>query len=128
MARIVIVDDHPITREGLAIRIGCEPDLEVCGEAADVAEALRVIRDGHEVQRPRKLHELAAWTSQRLTPGETVGVFDGCGRAEQDRVPRSLRQVRERRAHLDFEVFGEAFQRLLIVRRGGFRPGGNRIF
>src|SRR5262245_7346945 len=40
--RILIVDDHPVVREGLAIRISRQPDLQVCGEAADVAEALRL--------------------------------------------------------------------------------------
>ena len=41
-ARILIVDDHPAIREALAIRIAGEADLEVCGEAADVAEAFQV--------------------------------------------------------------------------------------
>ncbi len=41
-ARVLIVDDHPAVREALAIRITAQPDLEVCGEAADVAEALRL--------------------------------------------------------------------------------------
>jgi DNA-binding NarL/FixJ family response regulator len=41
-ARILIVDDHPAIREALAIRIATQPDLQVCGEAADVAEALRL--------------------------------------------------------------------------------------
>ncbi len=41
-ARILIVDDHPAVREALAIRIERERDLEVCGEAADLAEALRL--------------------------------------------------------------------------------------
>ena len=40
-ARILIVDDHPMMRDGLTIRISNEPDLAVCGEADDVAEALR---------------------------------------------------------------------------------------
>jgi DNA-binding NarL/FixJ family response regulator len=42
-ARILIVDDHPVVREGLGLRISRQPDLEVCGEAADVAEALQLI-------------------------------------------------------------------------------------
>lgn len=41
-ARVLIVDDHPAVREALAIRIAAQPDLVVCGEAADVAGALRV--------------------------------------------------------------------------------------
>lgn len=44
-ARIVIVDDHPAVREALVSRIGRQPDLEVCGEAADMGEALRVVAD-----------------------------------------------------------------------------------
>ena len=43
MARILIVDDHPLVRAGFAQLIGDCPDLEVCGEAADMAEALRQV-------------------------------------------------------------------------------------
>ncbi len=38
--RILLIDDHPVVRRGLADVIGREPDLEVCGEASDVAEAI----------------------------------------------------------------------------------------
>jgi DNA-binding NarL/FixJ family response regulator len=44
-SRILIVDDHPAVREALALRIGRQKDLEVCGEAADLAEALHLIAD-----------------------------------------------------------------------------------
>jgi len=43
--RVVIVDDHQTVREALALRIGRESDLKVCGEAADMSEALRLIVD-----------------------------------------------------------------------------------
>ena len=42
-ARILIVDDHPAVREARAIRIAAQPDMEVCGEAAEAAEALRLV-------------------------------------------------------------------------------------
>ncbi len=41
--RVLIVDDHPAIREALAIRIAGEADLEVCGEAADLAEAVQLV-------------------------------------------------------------------------------------
>jgi len=44
-AKILIVDDHPAVREALAMRISRQPDLEVCGEAADMTEALRLVAD-----------------------------------------------------------------------------------
>jgi DNA-binding NarL/FixJ family response regulator len=40
---ILIVDDHPLVREGLTARIGRESDLEVCFEAGDVDEALKLL-------------------------------------------------------------------------------------
>jgi DNA-binding NarL/FixJ family response regulator len=40
--RIVLVDDHPIVRDGLAQLINRSGDLVVCAEAGDAAEALRL--------------------------------------------------------------------------------------
>ena len=40
--RILIVDDHPMIREGLTMRIKRETDITVCGEAGTAAEALRL--------------------------------------------------------------------------------------
>ena len=40
---VAIVDDHPLVREGLAARISAQPDMEVCGEAADIESALELI-------------------------------------------------------------------------------------
>lgn len=41
--RILIVDDHPMMRQGLAQLIGAEPDLAVCGEAEDAGRALDAV-------------------------------------------------------------------------------------
>jgi DNA-binding NarL/FixJ family response regulator len=43
VSTVLIVDDHPVVRDALTIRLAREPDLKVCGEAGDVAEALRVL-------------------------------------------------------------------------------------
>ena len=44
---VLIVDDHPIVRQGLAQLINQEKDLEVCGQAGDAHEALQAIRQFH---------------------------------------------------------------------------------
>jgi DNA-binding NarL/FixJ family response regulator len=41
--KVLIVDDHPMLRRGLAALIDSEPDLSVCGEAATCPEALAAI-------------------------------------------------------------------------------------
>jgi DNA-binding NarL/FixJ family response regulator len=45
--RVVIVDDHPVVRQGLALAIGREPDLEVHGEAECIAVALRLVESAN---------------------------------------------------------------------------------
>ena len=41
--RLYLVEDHPVTREGLARLINFEPDLCVCGQAGSAAQALAEI-------------------------------------------------------------------------------------
>ena len=43
--KVLIVDDHPIVRDGLSLRISGQSNMEVHGEAEDVAEALDLIRE-----------------------------------------------------------------------------------
>src|ERR1700754_3614079 len=45
--KVLIVDDHPIVRQGLRLMINEEPDLKVCGEAQSEREARIAIRE-HE--------------------------------------------------------------------------------
>lgn len=44
-AKILIVDDHPLVREGLAMRLSLQADLEVCGEASTEDEAMALVRE-----------------------------------------------------------------------------------
>jgi DNA-binding NarL/FixJ family response regulator len=45
--QVVVVDDHPIVRQGLMHLIGNEPDIEVIGGAACVDEALEIVKAKH---------------------------------------------------------------------------------
>ena len=43
--RIVLVDDHPIVRDGLVQMFSRQPDLSVCGEVSNAEEAIKVIAE-----------------------------------------------------------------------------------
>jgi DNA-binding NarL/FixJ family response regulator len=45
--RILIADDHSVVRQGLRMFLGLDRGLEIVGEAADGAEALRLARELH---------------------------------------------------------------------------------
>ncbi|MGJ8649460.1 MAG: response regulator transcription factor [Opitutaceae bacterium] len=42
-ARILIIDDHPLMREGIARWINSDPHLDVCGEASDAAKGMKAV-------------------------------------------------------------------------------------
>lgn len=42
--RVLLVDDHPVYREGLAQFINKEATLEVCGEAGNAVDAVELVR------------------------------------------------------------------------------------
>lgn len=41
-ARLVIIDDHPAFREGVALTIGTEPDMTIVGEGESAEDAVRL--------------------------------------------------------------------------------------
>ncbi|MFI0419377.1 response regulator [Spongiactinospora sp. 9N601] len=45
MIRVLIVDDHPVVRDGLRAAFAAVGDIEVAGEAGDGAEAVRLARE-----------------------------------------------------------------------------------
>lgn len=42
--RVLLVDDHPVVRQGLAALIEQQGDIEVCGQAESAADALRLVK------------------------------------------------------------------------------------
>ncbi len=45
LQRVLIVDDHRMFREGIRSRLEREPDIQVVGEAASGAEALKLVQE-----------------------------------------------------------------------------------
>lgn len=45
--RLFIVDDHPLVRDGLALLLGTERDLVICGSAASAQETLKQLDKAH---------------------------------------------------------------------------------
>jgi DNA-binding NarL/FixJ family response regulator len=43
--RVMIVDDHPVVRQGIKLMINAESDLTICGEAQTEQQARRLIRE-----------------------------------------------------------------------------------
>jgi DNA-binding NarL/FixJ family response regulator len=43
--RVMIVDDHPVTRDGLRAALGTAEDVEVVGEASSGEEAVKVVNE-----------------------------------------------------------------------------------
>jgi DNA-binding NarL/FixJ family response regulator len=41
--KVLLVDDHPLVREGLVNLINQQPDMEICGEAGNETQALEMI-------------------------------------------------------------------------------------
>jgi DNA-binding NarL/FixJ family response regulator len=43
--RVLIVDDHPVVRQGIKLMINAEKDLTICGEAETEQQARRLLRE-----------------------------------------------------------------------------------
>jgi DNA-binding NarL/FixJ family response regulator len=42
--RVLLVDDHAVVRDGIALQLQQQPDIEIVGEAADGSAALNLVR------------------------------------------------------------------------------------
>jgi DNA-binding NarL/FixJ family response regulator len=146
-SRVLIVDDHPAVREALALRIGMQRDLEVCGEAADMSEALRLVAetqpdlaivdlrlktgDGIDlIKRIKDRNEhirIVVWSmySEELYAERALRAgAEGYVNKEQatDRIIEAIRQVLEGKVYLS-EAMTEAMLQRSV---GGSRDGVTR--
>jgi DNA-binding NarL/FixJ family response regulator len=143
-ARILIVDDHPLVREGLAVRIGRQADMEVCGQAAGVAEAMKQVeatspdlviidlslKDGHGIDLIKQIR--AKYEGVRML---VASMYDETMYAERalaagamgyinkqempERVLEAIRQVHLGRIYLSAAMTDRALHRLSAARSAG---------
>lgn len=100
MIRVVIVDDHPIFRQGLRHLIASESDLEVVGEAACSAAALEQLS---------RLHPDVAVVDLHLAGQSGLEIISACRRFQPSIAPLVLTMHREEstfRAALDLGAAG----------------------
>jgi two-component system nitrate/nitrite response regulator NarL len=45
IVRIVVADDHPLFRDGVAMSLGAAPDLEVIGQVSTAEETIEMVRE-----------------------------------------------------------------------------------
>ena len=125
MARILIVDDHPLVRTGFAQLIGDTHDLEVCGEAGNMADALELAtslkpdlavidlslaggsgldliehikaRDGDILMLVASMHDESLYAERVLSAGARGYVNK---QEAQDRIIQAIRQVLNGKVYL----------------------------
>ncbi len=97
-SRVLLIDDHPIVREGLAVLINAAPGLIVCGQASDGDEAVAM---------------LAACTPDVAVVDISLG-----GRSGLD-VIRDLLAVRPGMPCLALSMYDESMYALRVLRAAG---------
>jgi DNA-binding NarL/FixJ family response regulator len=127
--RILVVDDHPLMREGVVQWIQRAPDLELCGQAESAAQALSLVeklkpdlvltdisltgRDGLELTKDLQvlkadlpvlvlsMHEESLYAGRALRAGARGYVMK---RAGGDRVVEAIREVLQGRIAVSPEM------------------------
>ncbi|OYN90476.1 response regulator [Parenemella sanctibonifatiensis] len=75
MTRVLIVDDEQLLRQGIALVLRTQPELEVVGEAADGAEALTQIE---------RCHPDVVLTDARMPGTDGIGLVRAARKAHPD--------------------------------------------
>lgn len=144
--RILIVDDHPLVRQGLIGLLSTEPDLEVCSEASGIAEALELadstrpdvaivdltLKDGNGIALIKELKErhaaiklLVLSMHDELLFAERALRAGAVGFVSKDKVSRTI--VHAIRAVLGGEVYlSERMMQRMMRRAVGSRADAGR--
>jgi DNA-binding NarL/FixJ family response regulator len=149
-ARLVLVDDHELARDGLQDLLTDVPDVEIVGEAADGREAIELCRrvrpdlvlmdlrmphmDGLQATREIKrehprmgvlvltMHENPDYLLEALRAGAAGYVLKD---ADQDNVVSAIRRVLSGESPLDPHLAAQLLRRLAMEERerGGHSQG-----
>ena len=71
---VLLVDDHPIIRQGMRNLLGGISDFQIIGEAGDGFEALHKI----ELSKPNVLVDVTGYVQLKMPSGEIRLVPEGC--------------------------------------------------
>ena len=143
--KILIVDDHPMMREGLRSAINRQPDMKVCGEAANAAQAMSVVqqlapdlalvditlpgKSGLELVKDLKvmhpqvvilaisMHDESLYAERMLRAGASGYITKQQPPGE---LIRAIRQVLDQRVYVSKEVSES------LLRRFSSQPQGDR--
>ena len=122
MIRVLVVDDHPIVREGLVAILDAQDDMTVVGEAGDGEQALRI----YKAARPDVvLMDMAMPVMDGVQAIQAIRVFDANARVvvltAYDTDERILRAVEAgaRGYLLKGAPRDEIFRAVRVVNQGG---------
>lgn len=147
--RVFIVDDHPVVRQGLNLLLRMQPDMECCGEADTVPEALRgiagtlpdvamvdlTLRDSSGLELVKTLHctypsmpVLVLSMHDEMLYAERVLKAGAMGYVMKDEahetIPLAVRKVAAGRIHLSERMSGRLLSMFL---QGSSAPGNSEV-
>jgi DNA-binding NarL/FixJ family response regulator len=144
---ILIVDDHPMMREGLRGVINREPDLTVCGEAENAPQAMTAVqklapdlilvditlpgKSGLELVKDLKvmhphvvilaisMHDESLYAERMLRAGASGYITK---QQPPEELVRAIRQVLDKRVYVSKEVSESLLRRFSWQPLGGLSP------
>lgn len=137
--RVLILDDHPLMREGIAAWVNRQPDLVVCGEASSSREAVALVektdpdiviadvflpgRNGFEFLRDvlairpaqkvlmLSMHDESVYAERALRSGAMGYVMKEAG---GEQILAGVRRVLDGSYHVSDQVAHQVFQSLAV--------------